>query len=256
MRPTAKAQKLAEDVQDVQDGLRLLSNSLGEGHAFNPLNSRQTFVFAATDFTTFALRPKLVASIQTAAPRIRIKVEYARRRDSMKALLSKPVHFGLGIADAHLDGHPGLNSVTFADDDYVVLAREGQPRITGKLTLARYTGERHVAVLLWDTEMDVINATLLRLKLSCDVAMELPSMLATPSIVAVSDLLATLPHSIAVCAVANVPVTILQAPFEPIHIVRVFFHERHASGAAYRWMLQQMIEVLAVSQLRSDGESR
>lgn len=245
MQPTAKAQKLAEGVQD---GLRLLSISLGEGRAFHPANSKQTFVFAATDFTTFALLPKLIASIQNLAPRIRIKVEHSRRRDSLEALLSGRVHFAVGIADEHATGHPDLECLTLYEDDYVVLAREGHPRVQEKLTLDQYLQERHVAVLPWETETSVIDAALVRLKYSRDVAVELPSMLAAPSIVAASEFLATLPRSVASFAAKSFPVVSFSAPFRtPQYSLKVFFHARHASGPGQRWMLQQMTEAFKVS---------
>lgn len=242
MEPTAKAQKLAEGVQD---GLRLLATSLGEGRAFNAASSRQTFVFAATDFTSFALLPRLVASMGSTAPRIRIKVEHSRRRDSVEALASGRVHFALGFADESAAVHPGLDSVAFFEDDYVVLARTGHPRIQGKLSMAQYLKERHIVVLPWEDEASVIDGALLRLKHSRDVALELPSMLAAPSVVAATDLLLTLPGSAALHASTGLPLTFFPAPFRtPPYTLKAFFHPRHASTPAHRWMLAQMSKVL------------
>ncbi|MDR0226635.1 MAG: LysR family transcriptional regulator [Burkholderiaceae bacterium] len=242
MQPTVKARKLA---QGVQDGLRLLSSSLGEGRAFHPLTSRQTFVFAATDFTTFAVLPRLVASLQVQAPRLRIKLEQSQRRDAIEALRSGRVHFALGISDEHVDSHPELGSVTLHEDDYVVLARQHHPRLRGRLSLAQYLKERHVAVLPWETETSVIDATLLRSRHVRDVALELPHMLAVESIVASSDWLATLPRTVAAHAASRLPVTVFRAPFRtPRYSLKAFFHAQHAGGPAQRWMLQQLTSAL------------
>lgn len=242
MEPTAKARRLADGVQD---GLRLLSTSLGEGRSFNPASSRQTFVFTATDFTTFALLPPLVAAVAAVAPRIRIKVEHSRRRDSVEALACGRAHFALGFADESATIHKGLDSVTFMEGDYVVLARADHPRIQGKLTLAQYLKERHVAVLPWEDETSVIDGALLQMKQARDVALELPSMLAATSIIAATDLLLTLPHSAAVHAAASLPLAIHPAPLRtPPYTLKAFFHPRHASTPGHRWMLTQMSQVL------------
>ncbi|TDS83690.1 LysR family transcriptional regulator [Comamonas sp. JUb58] len=243
MQPTARAHKLAEGVQD---GLRLLANSLGEGRAFQPSTSKQTFVFGATDFTAFAVMPRLIAAIEAAAPRIRTKVEPVRRRDALDALVSGRVHFALGIADAHATSHPELESLRFYEEDYVVLARQGHPRVRDKLALEQYLQERHVAVLPWETEASVIDAALLRAKHARDVALELPHMLAVPVIIASTDYLATLPRSLAMQAADSLPLQVLPAPFRtPLYSLHVFFHQRHASSASQQWMLAQLQKALA-----------
>lgn len=242
MEPTVRAKKWAEGIQD---GLRMLTTSLGEGRAFHPGSSRQTFVFAATDFTAFALLPRLTASMESSAPRVRIKVEHSRRRDSVEALTSGRVHFALGFSDENAPAHPGLSAVTFREENYVVLARKGHPRVHNKLSLAQYLKERHVAVVPWDDEASIIDSTLIRMKHSRDVALELPSMWAATAVVASSNLLLTLPQSAATPAMSGLPVTRFSVPFlTPPYTLKAFFHPRHASTAGHRWMLAQLTKAL------------
>lgn len=243
MEPTARALKL---IDGVQEGLLLLNRSLVEGRSFNPLKSRQTFVFAATDFTSYVLLPPLVAAMQTAAPNICFKVVHSRRRDSVEALASGRVQFALGFTDENATTHPGLEEITFFQDDYVVLAREGHPRLEGALSLEQYLEERHVAVLPWEDEASIVDSTLQRMKRSRDVAVELPSMMVAPSVVAVTDFLLTLPRSAAAHALACSPLTTFPAPFRPPpYTLKAFFHPRHASTSAHRWMLEQLKQLLA-----------
>lgn len=242
MQATAMARRLAEGVQD---GLQLLGNSLGEGRAFRPASSRQTFVFAATDFTTFALLPGLAAALQARAPRIRVRIEHSRGRDSVEALASGRVHFALGFTDEIAGSPAGVESITFHEDDYVVLARADHPRVQGSLSLQQYLHERHVAVLPWESETSIIDAALLRLKQARDVAVELPSMLAAPAIVAATEHLLTIPRSAAAQAAAGLPLAVFAAPFRtPPYTLKAFFHARHAGTAAHRWMLEQLRQQL------------
>ncbi|KFJ13022.1 bacterial regulatory helix-turn-helix, lysR family protein [Delftia acidovorans] len=238
MEPTARAKRWAGGIQD---GLQLLTTSLGEGRAFHPASSRQTFVFAATDFTTFALLPKLAARMKASAPWVRIKVEHSRQRDSVEALASGRVHFALGFSDENAPIYPGLGSVAFFEEDYVVLARKGHPRVRSKLSLAKYLNERHVAVVPWDDESSIIDSTLLRLKQGRDVALELPTMWAAPAVVATTDFLLTLPRSAATHAMASLPLALFPVPFRtPPYTLKALFHPRHSSSPGHRWMLDQL----------------
>lgn len=242
MEPTARAKKWAAGIQD---GLQTLTTSLGQGRAFHAASSRQTFVFAATDFTAFALLPRLAASLEASAPRVRIKVEHSRRRDSVEALASGRVHFALGFSDETATVHPGLDAVEFFEDDYVVLARKGHPRVRSKPSVAQYLKERHVAVVPWDDEASVIDSALVRLKHSRDVAVELPSMWAAPAVVATTDFLLTLPRSAAAHAMASLPLALFPVPFRaPPYTLKAFFHPRHASTPGHQWILAQLTKAL------------
>lgn len=244
MQPTARAAQMADGVRAA---LQALSASLEGSAPFVPSRSRQTFVFAATDFTAFAVLPGLVAALERQAPQLRIKVVYSSHGDSLQELASGRIHFALGFSDEHQAAQPvpDLQALQCFTDGYVVAVRQGHARIGDRLGLEAYLAERHVAVLPWNGVGSVIDASLLRLGHRRDVAVQLPSVLAAPFIVAHSDMLLTLPRRAALELARMLPVSLHPAPFEaPAYTLQVLFHARHAQMPGHRWMRELMLSVL------------
>lgn len=244
MQPTGRAEQLAPAVREA---LRALAASMEDFTAFEPATSDRVFTFAATDFTAFALLPPLVAGLQRVAPRLRVQVVYSSARESIEDLASGQVQFALGFGDDQAGPPAGLEAIDCFVDDYVVVARQGHPRIRKTLSLARYLAERHVVVTPWRHEESVIDAALLAAGLTRDVAVQLPSVMAAPFIVADSDYLLTLPRRAARQLAAAIPLLIRPVPFEaPRYRLRACFDPRHARSPAHRWMQARIAAAFAV----------
>ncbi|SAL86261.1 LysR family transcriptional regulator [Caballeronia arvi] len=239
MQPTARAEQLAPGIQDA---LRTLSGALEDVGSFDPSTSHQLFTFAATDFTTFALLPSLIAALERCSSHVRVRVVYSTQRESIDELASGRVQFALGFSDEGADTQAGLESLDCFSDDYVVAFRQGHPRIGKKLSLKQYLAERHVVVTPWNTEGSVIDAALLRKGLERDVSVQLPSLMAAPFIVANSDHLITLPRGLVQQLAAAVTLAFRPTPFDvPRYVLKAYFHRRHSASPAHRWMRQQLI---------------
>ncbi|MBB4865630.1 DNA-binding transcriptional LysR family regulator [Pseudomonas nitritireducens] len=242
MQPTAQAELMADGIGEA---LALLADRLSSAAPFDPAHSSQTFVFAATDYTSFTLLPGLIARIEKLAPHLRIKVIYATQQDSLDDLREGRVHFALGVSHQRLQDDT-LEAIDCFSDDYVVAARKGHSRITGELSLEQYLAERHVAVLPWSDAVGVIDTALARQGIQRDVAVQLPSLLAAPSLVAVSDYLLTLPRRVAEQLNAEGTLALYPAPIElPSYHLRILYHPRHASRPGQRWLREQMLRALA-----------
>ncbi|WP_176059510.1 LysR substrate-binding domain-containing protein [Paraburkholderia sp. BCC1876] len=242
MQPTARAEQIASGVSEA---LRNLTGSLADFGPFVPSESSQTFVFAATDFTAFALLPPLIAALECDAPQLRVRVIYSTHRESLDDLASGRVQFALGFSEEDENAESGLESLDCPADDYVVAVRKGHPRIRKKLSLAQYLAERHVVVTPWNAEGSVVDGTLLKSGFVRDVAVQLPCVMAAPFIVANSQFLITLPRRVARQLANAIPLTIYPAPFDiPRYVLKVFFHKRHAGSPAHRWMREQMVSAL------------
>jgi len=245
MQPTALAERLAPAVGDA---LRALAEHLGGAGTFAPATSTQTFTFAATDYTASLLLPTLVARLEPRAPHLKLRVQHASHRGAFDALNTGQVHFVLGFSDEHVGAYEGVDALDGFDDDYVVAHRRDHPRIARTLSLKKYLAERHVAVLPWEDVGSVIDATLARQGLRRTVAVQLPSLMMAPRVVARSDLLLTAPRRIAEELAAAGPLTLHPAPFDtPRYTFKVYYHARHAGAAAHRWMREQLR--LAASEL-------
>ena len=251
MQPTAQAELMAEGVAEA---LRILSDRLTSSTPFMPATSTLTYVFAATDYTAYALLPALIARLERVAPYLRIKVIHATQRDSLDELREGRAHFALGVSHAPMALPEGIDAFDCLSDDYVVVARAGHARLGSNLSLPQYLAERHIAVVPWDDETSVIDSALARIGVQRDVAVQLPSVMAAPFIVAESEHLLTIPRLAASQITRAAPLVTHELPFDaPRYTLRILHHVRHASTVGQRWMREQMALALMGSTTRSEG---
>jgi DNA-binding transcriptional LysR family regulator len=242
MQPTVQAELMAGGVADA---LRILADRLSTVAPFSPENSTQTFVFAATDYTAYALLPSLVARLEQVAPHLCLKMIHASHRDSLDELRAGRIHFALGVTHGHAPLPEGIEALDYLSDDYVVVARQGHTRIGTSLSLQAYLAERHIAVLPWEDASSVIDSALARVGLQRNVAVQLPSLMAAPFIVAQSDYLFTLPR-LAALQLSHAAALVMHAvPFEaPRYTLRILHHVRHSNTPGHLWMREQMLLAL------------
>ena len=244
MQPTGRAEQLSTVVAAA---LASLSSHLAQSRPFDPSSSEQAFVFAATDYTAFVLVPRLVAHLQCVAPKLRIKVVHSSRQDTRAELATGNIDFALGFADEFdekFDAKDGIDTADGFTDDYVVLARKGHPKVQHQLSLDSYLAERHVAVTPWGEARGVIDLALERLGLRRQVAVQLPSLLAAPSIIATSNLLLTLPRYAARLLNSSASFSLFPPPFAaPTYTLKVYSHARNASTQGHRWVREQVLNI-------------
>lgn len=242
MQPTPRATDMA---QGITQALHVLSDQLGGSASFEPRSSTQTFIFAATDFTTFALMPALISRIEHEAPHVRLRVLHSRHRDAYSDLVQEGAHFVMGFSDEFSPVQESVETLQGHTDAYVVVARQGHPRISKQLSMAQYLAERHVVVKPWQEERGVIDMALSKGGWAREVAIEVPSVMAAPFIVANSDLLITLPRLAASQLEAAAAIATFRVPFEvPSYTLNVYFQNRHLSSSWHRWMRDQIETVL------------
>lgn len=244
MQPTPRARELADGIGEA---LQLLSQRIGDASSFDPARSDHTFVFAATDFTTFSMLPAVVAAVEREAPGIKVQVIPSQGRDVL-ADLTQGAHFVLGFSDEVSPPPEDVESLEAPSDDYVVVARQGHPRLGQRLSLKRYLAERHVVVRPWRSEASVIDTTLAAQGHMRSVAVELPSVMAAPFIITGTDHLITLPRQAAHQLAASALVVLFEAPFPtPRYTPTVYYQRRHAHLAWHRWMRNQMHSAFAMA---------
>lgn len=241
MLPTTYAETLAEPISVA---LEVLSNGLSQTAPFEPTSSDRTFVLAATDYTAFTILPNLIAHVQKVAPNVRFKVIYSRRNEAPEDLATGRVDFALGYAEEVVDPTPGIESFDWLKDEYVVIASKNHDEIRGALTLEQYLAARHVVVTPWNDTSGTIEKVLARLGLSREIAVELPSVLAAPFIVAHSSLVMTVPRNAARTLQNSVPISIYPAPFPiPPYTVKVYGHLKHSRTHAHTWLRAQLTSI-------------
>jgi DNA-binding transcriptional LysR family regulator len=239
MHPTHRAELLAGPVVSA---LQTLSAGLDLWESFEPALSERTFVFSATDYTAFALLPALMAQLQRQAPAVKLRVVHSDQKVSIEDLAAGRIDFALGYGEER-DALPGgVQTLDWFHGEYVVIASARHPRVGRRLDLAGFLAERHVIATPWNEERGVIDRVLDGLGLERRVALQLPSVLAAPFVVADSELLMTLPRHAAELLCRSAPVSLHPAPFAiPPYVLKLYSHGKYANSDAHGWMRAQIL---------------
>lgn len=246
MQATVRAEQIA---QVVSNALGTLSACLPSASAFDPATSTQSFVFAATDYTAFALLPMFIARLQQFAPGLSIKVVYSNGQDSHDDLIAGKIDFALGFAEEFGSSRDGVEAIECFTDDYVVVVRQDHPAIQSAPSLAQYLAARHIVVTPWNEPRGVIDRTLEKLGLRRNIAVQLPSLMAAPFIVGSSDLLITLPHRAALALSAAAAVRLFPTPFPaPQNVLKVLLNAKYSKTPGHRWLREQILQAIRAQQ--------
>lgn len=192
MQPTAKALRIAPGIEAAIAGL---ADTLADAAPFTPAQTDRCFVIASTDYTTLVLLPALLAAIRAEAPGIAIRV-IGYDKDDVPDLIDRgEIDLALGIFR-----QPPERAVRqrLCSERFVGLCRDDHPLLTGgAMTLADYAGADHALVSVRRDTRGEIDAALESHGLQRRVALVLPHMLALPSVLGATDLLAAVPERVA-----------------------------------------------------------
>jgi hypothetical protein len=117
-----------------------------------------------------------------------------------------------------------------------VIASATHPDLRSRLTLDQYLAARHVVVTPWNEPRGVVDYVLDRLGLARQVAMQLPSVLAAPFVIAGSTLLMTVPNRAAQVLQRGADPHLRRAVRHPRYTVKIYSHAKHARTDAHRWL--------------------
>ena len=175
---------------------------------FSPATSTGEVVLAATDHQTITLLPPLMARLSREAPGVDLRV-VPFHGAAREALRDGRIHLAFGIAAQALPS--GLLQEALYPDRFVTLLRRGHAAADA-WTRERYAALDHVLVTVLDDGPGAIDDALERLGLRRRVALRLPHFYAAMEVVARSDLVVTLPRSIARVYAERLGLLVLEPP--------------------------------------------
>ncbi len=241
MQPTLRADQIAEPISTA---LAQLSAGLSLRQRFDPATSQRNFVISASDYTAFAILPRLISRLQQVAPNITLRIINTSQKIAIAELAAGHIDFALGYDEERSPLPAGLEEFDWLQDDYVAIARQHHPHIKRKLTLKTYLQARHVVVTPWNESRGVIDYVLDGMALQRQVTVQLPNVLVAPFIIASSDLIMTLPRHAATTLAQAAGIAIYPAPFAiPPYTLKVYSHSKYARSDAHLWLRRLMMEV-------------
>lgn len=229
MQPTPRAEALREPVREALQNLRRIS---APADAFDPARARRSFRICMTDASHITLLPRLLRRLRAEAPRIRV--------DAAPINDHTPHDLEAGRADLALGIVPGLESgfyqQVFYAQDFVCLASPRHAGLQDGLSLERYGAAAHVEVLSGKSHA-LLEEALKAQRVHREVLLQLPGFLGLATVVADTDLLATVPRQIGETLARQGGLRLLPCPVAvPDFTVKQYWHARAHHDPASRWL--------------------
>jgi len=238
MAPTPYAQRIAGPIRQ---SLATIHSSLAEHHGFDAAGSDRSFALYLTDLGEAFFLPRLLARIGRTAPWVRIRAQPMPPEAAREALKSGEVDLAVGNLP---DFQAGFYQQRLFREHYVCVVGRDHPGIGSRISARRFAGARHVIVAPAGTGHGIIERSLIEHGLEDRIALRVQNFLVLPSIVAATDLIAIVPHSVGTQLSRQNDVKLLPVPISiPAFDVKQCWHERFHDDAGNRWLRRQFAEL-------------
>lgn len=249
MQPTPIAQELAPIVARALDTVR---EALRYAERFDPEVSTRAFRLSLSDAGEMAYLPSICEEVKRRAPRIKICVEPLPVEQIEEALRSRRLDFAIGNL-------PELTSRTrhqvLFEEGYVCMMRRraGAPR--GKtLRLAEFAASSHVLIRSVEHSHHALDDALRSHGVARNIGLEVPHFVALPGLLAVTDLVATLPRRLARIFADGGDLAIYELPvIIPPAAVTMHWHEHFDEDEGIAWMRELLSGIMRRFAARAGG---
>ncbi|QIZ78724.1 LysR family transcriptional regulator [Ferrimonas lipolytica] len=245
MVPTPSCQRMAPQLLATLAQLRQLLQSWGK---FEPVSAEQHFQLGISEALESLLLPQVCDVLQQHAPHCRLT---SRRfsRDQMERLL---VHRQLDlIIDIQALTPSGIAHHPLMDDQLVVASNDQLEQ----LNLKQYQQAKHIEVSSRPSGRVLEEYALDKRGLSRQVAVRCQSYQSALALAAQSELLVTLPSSIALAHNCD-DMQIWPLPFTTSHIsIHLYWHQSRENDPALQWLIGQLNQVFAVETAQATDVS-
>lgn len=229
MLPTPRAEMLIDPVRAALHSLRRLSLPAGE---FDAGQANRTFRICMADGSHITLLPRLLKELRRQAPMLRLEI-FPLDSHTPGTLASGKVDLAIGVT-AELD--PDLYQQTLFEQDFMCLLARDHPLANGELTLSGYLQASHVGVSS-GMSSELLDKTLKAERVKRRVILSLPGFLGLASMVADSDLVATVPRQIGEVLARNAGLCVKPCPVKvPPFSAKQIWHMRMHHDPANRWL--------------------
>jgi DNA-binding transcriptional LysR family regulator len=242
--------KRAEDIRPILRATLAGVGAMLDAKPFDPALATGDVRLLMADLEAAALAPPLLARLAAQAPALNLDVR-PPGGSPFAALESDAVDAIVGVID---QAPAGIQRRGLYDDRLVTLMRLEHPAAGKKLTLKRYLELGHIVVSITGAGAAPVDTALAAAGQRRRVAVRVPNFLAAVEIAAQTDLIMTLPSSLANTAAARGRFTIMRppVPLAPFTMSLVW-HARHQNEPRHAWLRKLIVDAakdVAVGVLR------
>ena len=235
--PTPRAHTLVRVTRPLVERLR---EDLLTEERFNPALSTRTVSIALSDVGEMVFLPKLLERLRARAPQCTIR--------SVSMPPGQLVHgFEKGEIDLAVGYFPDLTKHNFLQQrlfthHFACLMRTGHPRRAKRLSLEDFLAMEHAVVHAEGRSQEIFERFLERKRIRRKVVLLTPHFLSIPIIIAGSDLVATVPHALAIYfARMSRDLAFAMPPFDVAGFdVKQHWHRKFHNDPRTRWLREQV----------------
>ncbi|BAY63882.1 transcriptional regulator [Calothrix brevissima NIES-22] len=238
LQPTPLAIALAEQIQPA---LQQIQTALSPEQNFDPTTSDRLFTIGMTDYVEFTVLPRLLEKLEQVAPNIKIQIRSGDRQHLLSLLDAGEVDLICGLFPEQIAWH---EAQFLFQERYVCVCRQDHPLIGDSLSLENYIANAHLLVSIQEDMIGRVDKLLAEKNLSRHIAISIPHFLVAPSILARTNLIATLAQRVAQAFADSQNLKVLPCPL-PIKGFSVFmrWHRSTRDRAAHTWLRGIITEV-------------
>jgi DNA-binding transcriptional LysR family regulator len=192
MQPTRRAIDLAPGILAA---LQQIQQTLAANQRFDPASTVASFAIGSSDYTSCTVMPKLLEYCRQIAPQIDLRlIEF--NKDEVGDLLEQgQIDVALGVFQS--PPRQTMHQPLF-QEIFVGMIRQGHPAlVNGELSIESFANLPHALFTIRRDTSGEIDKILASHQLKRRIVLTTPHLLVLPSIIAASDLVATVPSRLA-----------------------------------------------------------
>jgi len=238
MAPTPKAESLAEGVRSALGDLRAV---LDRAEPFPPAGAERGFVIAVNNRAALVLAAPIAAEAAAEAPGVQLDFRPSGTLDIADRLDRGELDLAIGGTAAPADR---FNDLRLFHDRFVAVMREGHGAAApAALTIARFASLPQLVISSSGEGVGFVDEILAKQGLSRRIALRAP-LLAAPSLLLQSDMIAVMSERAARQFARRVPLAIAPLPFlSPRLATAMVWHRRVGAVPSHRWLRELVLRV-------------
>ena len=234
--PTAKARELAPTVHVILAGMESL---LRLAKPFDPRDAERDFAMTASEVGDLILVQPLRRRLEKLAPSVRVGWMPGQGEETIEALRQGRCHFAIEIESMPLPA-PDIRVLKLYDDRLATVARSRHPLTALEPDAESFAASDHIAVRALPT-IALLDRELTKLRLTCSISAQVPSVLAGLLLTLNSDALLTLPASLASILEKQFALARVPLPMERVSVpVRLLWHSSYDRDECHNWVRDEI----------------
>ncbi|WP_312026732.1 LysR family transcriptional regulator [Sphingomonas endolithica] len=233
LQPTPRALDLAEPLGRA---LAEIERTLAFTQTFEPNTSTAVFTLGLSEHPAHVLLPRLVERLTEVAPAIVLRIRsFTARDDAVVMLDAGEVDMAVGVPPTNPTARILIRPLF--EERFVCVLRRGHPATGVPLDLSAFLALSHLLVSPENERFGIVDAALANRGLKRRVSLTLPQMYAAPSLIARSDMIATLMAGVVSASGHEDDLCVLAPPLDlgPVPFM-LAWHRRNDTHPAQRWL--------------------